>query len=192
MSKKFTVNWFDGHIAKFTILLDKFKNLKDFKFLEVGSFEGRSACWFYDNFINDAEGATLTCVDTWEGSMEHSQSDKSSIWGTFCNNVKDYPKDKLIINRGNSSDMLKSLPKSNYDFIYIDGSHTARDVLSDAIYAFDLLKINGTMTFDDYLWKHYNNPILEPKVAIDSFLYCYQGYYKLIEQSGQVTIIKIK
>ena len=47
----------------------------------------------------------------------------------------------------------------------------ASDVLSDAILSFELLKINGMMGFDDYLWKlpNSNNLLTKPKIAIDSF-----------------------
>ena len=47
----------------------------------------------------------------------------------------------------------------------------ASDVLSDAILSFELLKINGIIGFDDYLWKlpNSNNLLTNPKIAIDSF-----------------------
>ena len=72
----------------------------------------------------------------------------------------------------NALSQLITTQKSNYfDFIYIDGSHMASDVLSDAILSFELLKINGIIGFDDYLWKlpNSNNLLTNPKIAIDSF-----------------------
>ena len=44
----------------------------------------------------------------------------------------------------------------------------ASDVLSDAILSFELLKINGIIGFDDYLWKlpNSNNLLTNPKIAI--------------------------
>ena len=77
-------------------------------------------------------------------------------------------KDKSI----NALSKLITNQKSNYfDFIYIDGSHMASDVLSDAILSFELFKINGIIGFDDYLWKlpNSNNLLTNPKIAIDSF-----------------------
>ena len=38
------------------------------------------------------------------------------------------------------------------DFIYVDGSHQAHDVLCDAILSFKLLRVGGIVCFDDYLW----------------------------------------
>ena len=40
-----------------------------------------------------------------------------------------------------------------FDFIYIDGSHIAKDVLTDACMAWPLLMPKGLMVFDDYMWE---------------------------------------
>jgi predicted O-methyltransferase YrrM len=65
-----------------------------------------------------------------------------------------------------------------FDFIYIDGSHQAPDVLLDAILGFQLLRTDGIIVFDDYLWQEPlqggTDPIRCPKIAIDAFtnIYC--------------------
>ena len=67
---------------------------------------------------------------------------------------------------------------SDFDFIYIDGSHQAPDVLYDALLSFRLLRVGGIMVFDDYLWAENigfeHDPIRCPKPAIDAFtnIYC--------------------
>ena len=132
----------------------------------------------------------MTCVDTWEGSMEHSQQQKSSIWEIFNLNTSEYSPEKFIIKRGFSKDILKTLKNNSYDFIYVDGSHTAKDVLCDAILGFDLLKPSGIMTFDDYLWNPYNDMLLSPKPAVDTFMKIYANEISVIEISHQVTVIK--
>ena len=51
--------------------------------------------------------------------------------------------------------MIELLAKGEagkFDFIYVDGSHEAPDVLFDAILAHKLVKNNGIIAFDDYLW----------------------------------------
>jgi len=60
--------------------------------------------------------------------------------------------------------------------IYIDGSHETPDVFSDAALSYRLLRIGGLMIFDDYIWGGGANadPIMNPKMAIDCFLNCYQ------------------
>jgi predicted O-methyltransferase YrrM len=60
--------------------------------------------------------------------------------------------------------------KQQYDFIYVDGSHTAEESLADVVMAFGLLKKGGIMIMDDYLWDHVPDHLDRPKMAIDSFI----------------------
>lgn len=39
-----------------------------------------------------------------------------------------------------------------FDLIYIDGSHMRLDVLTDAVMAWQLLRVHGILVFDDYEW----------------------------------------
>ena len=41
---------------------------------------------------------------------------------------------------------------STFDLVFVDGSHQATDVLTDAVISFQLLRLGGLMIFDDYLW----------------------------------------
>lgn len=45
---------------------------------------------------------------------------------------------------------MRSLPLNNYDILYVDGSHLAADVLTDAILGWGLVKVGGIIIFDDY------------------------------------------
>ena len=88
----------------------------------------------------------------------------------------------LHVHKGYSDDCLVQLiaggMAGSVDFIYIDGSHQAADVLSDAVLAFKLLKVGGHLVFDDYIWSetlpYGQDPVRCPKPAIDAFttLYC--------------------
>jgi len=53
---------------------------------------------------------------------------------------------------GRSDAMLRDLPHDHFDYISIDGSHEAADVLSDAVLSWPLLKTGGLICFDDYEW----------------------------------------
>ena len=68
---------------------------------------------------------------------------------------------------------LIATDETPFDLIYIDGSHTAADVLTDAVLAFQLLRVGGVMIFDDYLWSMEPalsvDPLNMPKPAIDAF-----------------------
>jgi predicted O-methyltransferase YrrM len=82
---------------------------------------------------------------------------------------------------------------SEYDFIYIDGDHSAAAVVGDAIGAYRLLKTGGLLAFDDYLWRPSNGggEALAPAVAIDTFLGGYGHSIQVIEKGLQVWVRKI-
>ncbi len=161
------------------------------KVLEIGSYEGASTCYLIDTLGHRAD-LEIHCVDTWEGGAEHQdggyvQTDMSRVEARFHHNTQiaignaNNPID-LVLHKGFSdielSKLLADGKKGYFDFIYVDGSHQAPDVLCDALLSFRLLRKNGVIAFDDYLWQEplpYGiDPIRCPKPAIDAFtnLYC--------------------
>lgn len=72
----------------------------------------------------------------------------------------------------------------SFDFIYVDGSHQACDVICDAVLSFKLLSEGGIIIFDDYLWRggaaDTGNPLKTPKLAIDAFVNLYFDRLQLL------------
>jgi hypothetical protein len=60
--------------------------------------------------------------------------------------------------------------RREFDLIYVDGSHCSDAVLADATMAFGLLKKEGYMIFDDYLWNESPDVLDHPKMSIDAFV----------------------
>ena len=88
---------------------------------------------------------------------------------------------------------LRKLPLNSFDIIYIDGCHSAYCALADAVLCFELLKEDGILIFDDYLWKKDDYPReLAPKVAIDSFITAYRNYIEVLHRGNQVFIAKLR
>ena len=56
--------------------------------------------------------------------------------------------------------------------------------------SFRLLKPGGILIFDDYLWRNYPQPQLNPALGIDSFLAGFAGRYQLLHKDYQVAIEK--
>ena len=180
----------DWFIHKAPLIIDYFNNINKndiIEILEIGSWEGRSACFFINYFKN----STLTCVDTWEGSPEHFDNDipdLNSVEKNFDKNVFEFQ--NRIIKHKMRSKMFFEANKLKFDFIYIDGSHYYDDVLNDAQEGFKVLKKNSYMLFDDYDWNFYKygkNPIN----AINFFLNLNKEKIKIIYISSQVLIKKI-
>ena len=81
--------------------------------------------------------------------------------------------------------------KNLFDFIYIDGSHIAKDVLTDACMAWPLLKSKGLMVFDDYLWSPSARDILHrPKAAIDAFTNLFAEEVEIVHVGYQLVVRK--
>ena len=163
-------------------------------FLEIGSFEGRSAVWIAENMMQ--KGDTLTCIDTWEGGEEHGDEDMGTVEERFIFNMQLLQTKKacgLSARQGKSVNELADCIAAGetYDFIYIDGSHIAKDVLTDACMAWPLLKPKGLMVFDDYLWTPNARDILHrPKLAIDAFVNIFAEEVEIVYVGYQLAIRK--
>ena len=80
--------------------------------------------------------------------------------------------------------------KDLFDFIYIDGSHVARDVLTDACMAWPLLKPKGIMVFDDYMWGEPRDILHRPKPAVDAFTNLFAEELNIVHVGYQLVVQK--
>jgi predicted O-methyltransferase YrrM len=174
---KFTQDWFSHNIPVWEQLKGLLPQGEERGFLEIGSFEGRSMVWTVENMMQD--GDEIYCIDTWEGSEEHSAETVQGIEDRFNHNAallrNKFPEKWISENKGTSTQVLACWltgvdnDDPTFDFIYIDGSHTAKDVLTDACMAWPLLKQGGLMVFDDYLWGDSRDILHRPRFAVDVF-----------------------
>jgi predicted O-methyltransferase YrrM len=148
------------------------------RFLEVGSYEGRSACWLLNNVLTH-ESARLTCVDRFLPGYRETYDHNIAQTGAS---------QKVTTIVGQCQDVLCSLEPRHYDFIYLDASSDQRDTIEDAVLAWRLLKERGILTFDDYG----GGPEWEPGVTlgVDAFLHVYAGAYEILHKGFQVTVRK--
>ena len=86
--------------------------------------------------------------------------------------------------------LMHSDNKKIYDFIYIDGDHTAESVFKDAMLSWKALKPGGIMAFDDYEWSSELPFGQQPKPAVDLFLTLMKEHLELLESGSQVWIRK--
>jgi predicted O-methyltransferase YrrM len=145
------------------------------------------------------DGGEIYCIDTWEGGEEHTPEDMDGTEARFEHNIqtvrKAFPKRRVSKLKGLSTQWVPSLicEKLSFDFIYIDGSHIAKDVLTDACMAWPLLKKDGMMAFDDYLWRLSGfTTIQRPKIAIDSFVNIFEDEIAMVHNGYQLIIRKLK
>ena len=69
-----------------------------------------------------------------------------------------------------------------FDIVYVDGSHRAADVYSDAALTWPLVAAGGIVIFDDYEFDQMEEEAERPKLGIDAFLAAFEGQYRLAAQ----------
>jgi hypothetical protein len=187
--RHFNSDWITRHIPLWNEHVFAHMPKGALRILEIGSFEGRSACMIIDNLFPDHPGSVIECVDVWQYKKQHDLFDENIGW---------HPQVKKHQGRSLSylvHQFIHNDGQPIYDLIYIDGSHIASDVLTDAVMAWPLLKTGGCMVMDDYPWKHPEGDWIPPKPAIDAFAHCFsdtaqtlkiewQAYFKKIKPSG--------
>lgn len=169
-------DWFSQHIPVWRAILAPFIGKPRLRFLEIGSFEGRSAVWTLRNILTDLS-STLTCIDTFQSGDDYPAQ---GLEATFRANLMPWV-EQVQFFCGPSGFVLRGrdVPPFNdsigprpFHFIYIDGSHVAEDVLEDAVLTWRMLAPGGIMAFDDYRWGETNPPDRRycPRAGIDAFL----------------------
>jgi len=191
---EFTNEWFDHNIAHLEQLLSPLRDKPDVRMLEIGAYEGRSTLWFLDHILTGPR-SRLISVDTWSGSAELFGENMFGVRHRFRANLAEHLASQRLIAVEEESQAflcrrLARYPTHLFDIIYVDGSHAAPDVLSDAVLSFRLLEPGGLLIFDDYEWVVLESPEEQPKVAIDAFLTCFQGLYDEVYRGYQLAIAK--
>jgi predicted O-methyltransferase YrrM len=181
-------NWFDAYakpnFEKYLIPLAGVDNLT---FLQLGAYTGDASLWLLDNVLTGAN-SILIDVDTWQGSDEevHHSMDFSEVESVYDAKIRG----KASKNKMTTVDYL--LRNSfEYDFVYVDADHTAASALIDGELAWQYLKPNGILAFDDYQWGAELPASKSPKLGIDLFLERHLGEYEILEQGLQVWIRKL-
>lgn len=183
---KFDHNWFGQNIQNLTHLFAGHTGTPKLEILEIGTFEGRSTVWFMDNVPK----ANITCIDTWKGGVDHDPNNPAinfkTVLSNFEHNIEPH-KDRVTVITDTSWNACIDLHRQGktYDFIYVDGSHTAIDVNSDLVLAWKVLKVGGLIYCDDYFWgfnqenldqvPYLNSVYDSPKLGIDSFVNVYRN-----------------
>ena len=184
----FSEDWFSSNIPLWDYNIKKeFSKNSKLKYLEIGTFEGKSAIYICENF----ENIEVTCVDPFDKyeTIESlvKKQDMKKIYDTFQSNIKVF-KNRITHYKISSNEFFK---KSNelFDIIYIDGSHYYIDVENDFKNSLNCLNKGGIIIFDDFLWNYYKKIEENPINGILPFLNK-QKNLKIISASNQL-ILKI-
>jgi hypothetical protein len=181
----FNFHWADATIENAKSFLESPQNC-----LEIGTFEGKFSIWLVENYR-----CNLTTIDPY--SMKEYNYD--DITQEMMDQVE-YTAKRNISNcvfpieciKGRSINVLCDLISQNkkYDFIYVDGSHKATNVIEDLVLSYNLLEKNGIMLIDDStVWKCSHpltgevdqNILSSPRISVDYFIHLYWENIEVIK-----------
>lgn len=183
------------------------------KVLEIGSYTGMSLI----HILQQIPNATGYGVDLWSSYCENNISNMNGV--DILRNLEQLEVEKSFYEnrsaaglegrmngiKGDSHEILTNmlLDHEQFDFIYIDGSHSSIDCYTDCYLAWKLLNKGGIMAIDDYtyncqdhfipLLKIKGNQYLEhsPYHGVNHFLKKHEGKYRIIDIGYRVFLKKL-
>lgn len=191
MKPQYTSDWFSQNIPSWTDVFKEFKDKEGIRFLEIGSYEGRSARWLLENILTHTT-ATITCIDPFlSNDDQHDQARLDRFTHNLSAWLPESGNGQVTLLKGLSQDVVPKLPVTprTFDVVYIDGSHLARDTLRDAVLIWPLVKVGGLVVFDDY-GAHIGDPALIPRLGIDGFINAYAAVLTVIRRAWQIIVVK--
>jgi len=190
--KTFSTDWAGNHFFLWAELLHPLRE-QPVRILEIGSWEGRSALFF----LNYLPRSRMVCIDPFEGNIEHRldpyfQQLVLKTEAQFDCNLAAFA-DRVEKIKGSSTTILPALGVSGrrFDLAYIDGSHMAADVYSDAVLTWPMVEPGGIVIFDDYEWDLMGSDCERPRLGIDAFLAAFRGEYRELHRAYQLVIAKL-
>lgn len=179
-------NWFlqggaQGNFEKYLLTFSG----KKISALQIGAYTGDATEWLMLNVLTSPE-SSLVDVDTWEGSDEraHKEMNWNSVESVYDSRIEVYG--ARVCKNKTTSDEFFETNNALYDFIYIDGDHTAAAVLKDGVNAVKFIAPGGIIAFDDYLWRSGKGAAYDPYPAINAIMLCFSDKFDVIEAGLQV------
>lgn len=182
----FSRDMFTDRIDTWTEVMAPFVGKADLHYVEVGVFEGRSVVWMLENVLTHPS-ARVTAIDIFPEDLEQRFRANLALTGRA---------ESVTTLVGPSLELLPTLEPNSVDIAYVDGSHTADDVLADAILVWRLLRDGGVLVFDDFLWvgrgpEKLLPPELRPSLAVAAFLTTHRNTIEVLRNDYQVIVRKV-
>ena len=180
-NKRITNDYFSMHSYNFFKYLNFLEG--NFNYLEIGTYEGNSAMFVANTFPK----SKVYCVDNWNKTEEYGDQNFDIVEKNFDYNTSSF--NNILKFKNNSDDFFK---KNNalFEVIYIDGYHKDFQVLKDCRNAWKILKKDGLLICDDYIWNFYENIKENPCYSINKFMDEIKNENKVLEVSKSQIFIK--
>jgi len=166
--------WFDFEVL-YKRMVDTFAD--DARFVEVGSWKGRSSAFLATEIIISQKNIKLDCVDTWRGSEEHINPDslwynekivnnKNYLYFEFIKNTRPV-RDVITPVRSSSIEASKMYKNRSLDFVFLDAAHDYENVFCDLTAWYPKIKKGGYIGGHDY-----GKSFAGVNKAVDEFFNC--------------------
>lgn len=146
--------WSEGITFVYARIISRSNEPRLYKFVEVGTWRGRSAAYMAVEIANSDKQIDFYCVDTWRGSDEViHQNDPSIINDTmyeeFLENLRPVEGYFRPL-RMPSVEAAKVFEDFSLDFVFIDAQHDFQSVRDDILAWLPKIKLGGVIAGHDY------------------------------------------
>lgn len=124
------------------------------RFVEVGSWLGRSACYLGVEIVNSGKDIKLDCVDLWYAKDIPELKDeevvaKGTLYKDFLRNIEPL-KDVITPIRMTSAEAVDTYEDNSLDFVFVDADHTKEGISFDVPNWYKKVKVGGVLAGHDY------------------------------------------
>lgn len=188
MTPTFTKDFFSTKTVAWTEhVVPRISKISNARWVEVGSYQGRSALWTLENVLRGPR-SLLYCIDIFEPNQHGLET-----WGDpntnyveiFDSLVGCHP--NVVKLAGRSRDVLPMLRGTGFHGAYIDGDHCEASVREDLRLLWPLLLPGAVCVFDDYGWEDPGT-----QIVVDEFLGNPQNQARLLYKDFQAILLKVR
>ena len=155
-------------------LIEKLKPLKDkaSAVLQIGCYQGMSACWLLDELLTHPE-SQLICID-----RQLEPNFKENILKTGASA-------KVTLLEGEIHELMANCTLAGFDLINLQARcKFSQHAEENARLAWELLKPGGLIIFSGYGWRNPKDARQDPKAGIDRFLNSVKDLCQLVDLSA--------
>jgi hypothetical protein len=170
---QFGEDWFT-YPELYSQIVNKFSSGS--KFVEVGSWKGKSSSYMCVEIANSQKDIEFFCVDHFIGSIEHKNDPNIfNLYETFKSNMLPVESYYTLL-KMSSICAANTFDDKSLDFVFIDASHEYEDVKNDIFHWYPKVKDGGILAGHDYHHDPVKQAVLESglkniKVEYDCWIY---------------------
>lgn len=194
--RQFTRSWFYKVQRAFRWTFKGWTGRPNLQYLEIGVFEGRSACWMFDNVLTHKECRGWG-IDPYTGYLRsNTQANSEAIYERAKANLAGLP---FTLWRDTSWNVLinkRPFANEQFDIIYVDGDHRPTSAYLDFKLCWPLLKNGGIMLGDDYnleVGGRFNRSVVDvPNLGYDQFVTEHENELEVLAKGVNIILKKRK